>query len=189
MNIYDEHPFRVILDYAHNPAAVSAMCDVVDRFDVEGRRIVVLSAPGDRRDEDIREIARLAAGHFDHFICRCDDNRRGRGDDEVAVMLKNKLLEEGVPADRIDVVADEQEANSRALEMADAGDLLLILADSTKRTWKQIIYFNSGAHGDAPAKKPATPVNLPDISGFRLAEDIEIISDERGVRIAREEGD
>jgi cyanophycin synthetase len=99
MNIYDEHPFKVILDYAHNPAAVRAMCQLVDRFELEGKRIVVLSAPGDRRDEDIREIAEIAAGHFDHFICRCDDNRRGRGDEEVAVMLKNKLLEEGVSAD------------------------------------------------------------------------------------------
>ena len=100
MNIYDEHPFKVILDYAHNPAAVRAMCHLVDRFEPEGRRIVVLSAPGDRRDEDIREIAEIAAGHFDQFICRCDDNRRGRGDEEVAVMLKNKLLEEGVSVDR-----------------------------------------------------------------------------------------
>jgi cyanophycin synthetase len=53
MNIYDEHPFKVILDYAHNPAAVRAMCNLVDRFETEGRRIVVLAAPGDRRDEDI----------------------------------------------------------------------------------------------------------------------------------------
>ena len=189
MNIYDEHPFRVILDYAHNPAAVQAMCDVVDRFDVEGRRIVVLSAPGDRRDEDIREIAHIAAGHFDHFICRCDDNRRGRGEDEVAVMLKNKLLEDGVAADRIEVVPDEQEANRHALEMAAPGDLLLILGDNTRRTWKQIIYFNSGAHSDGPATKSVTPVDLPDITGFELADDLEIISDERGVRIAREEGD
>ena len=96
MNIYDEHPFRVILDYAHNPAAVAAMCGLVDRFEVDGQRIVVLSAPGDRRDEDIREIAEVAAGHFDYFICRCDDNRRGRGHDEVAVLLKNTLLEKGV---------------------------------------------------------------------------------------------
>jgi cyanophycin synthetase len=189
MNIYDEHPFRVILDYAHNPAAVKAMCDVVDRFDVEGRRIVVLSAPGDRRDEDIREIAHIAAGHFDHFICRCDDNRRGRGDDEVAVMLKNKLLEEGVAADCIEIVPDEQEANTRALEMAVPGDLLLILGDNTRRTWKQIIYFNSGARSDGPAMKSVTPADLPDVTGFELADDLEIISDERGVRIAREEGD
>jgi cyanophycin synthetase len=189
MNIYDQHPFRVILDYAHNPSAVAAMCDVVDRFDVEGTRIAVLSAPGDRRDEDIREIAAIAATHFDHFICRCDDNRRGRGDDEVAIMLKNKLLEEGVPADRIEVVPDEQEATSTALEMAAPGDLVLVLGDNVKRAWKQIIYFNSGAHSESPPKKSATPVNLPDVSGFDFADDIEIISDERGVRIAREEGD
>ncbi len=94
MNIYDEHPFKVILDYAHNPAAVRAMCALVDRFDVEGRKIVVLSAPGDRRDEDIREIAEIAAGHFDHFICKCDDNRRGRGKDEVAVIPNRRILGE-----------------------------------------------------------------------------------------------
>jgi len=189
MNIYDEHPFRVILDYAHNPAAVNAMCGLVDRFEVEGRRIVVLSAPGDRRDEDIREIAEIAAGHFDHFICRCDDNRRGRGVDEVAVMLKNRLLEKGVSADQIEVIPDEQEATTRALEMAETGDLILVLGDNTTRTWKQIIYFNSGSRADAPGKKTANSMDLPDMGDFRMDEDLEIISDERGVRIAREEGD
>ena len=188
-NIYDEHPFRVILDYAHNPAAVTAMCGLVDRFDVEGRKIVVLSAPGDRRDEDIREIAEIAAGHFDHFICRCDDGRRGRGEDEVAVMLKNKLLEEGISTDQIEVVPDEQEATSHALEMAEAGDLILVLGDNTKRTWKQIIYFNSGAHTEDSGKKTTAAMNLPDTGGFKIDGDLEIISDERGVRIARDEGD
>jgi cyanophycin synthetase len=189
MNIYDEHPFRVILDYAHNPAAVSAMCDLVDRFDVDGRRIVVLSAPGDRRDEDIREIADVAAGHFDYFICRCDDNRRGRGHDEVAVLLKNRLLEKGVPSDNIEIIPDEQEATSEALQMAEAGDLILILGDNTTRAWKQIIYFKSGSPAVAPGKKTNTVQDLPDTMGFEMADDLEIISDERGVRIAREEGD
>ncbi len=189
MNIYDEHPFRVILDYAHNPAAVKAMCDLVDRFDVEGKRIVVLSAPGDRRDEDIRDIGEIAAGHFDHFICRCDDNRRGRGDDEVATMLKNKLLETGISADQIEVIPDEQEANTRALEMAETGDLILMLGDNTTRTWKQIIYFNSGARVDSGNNKSTVTIDLPDSVGFEIPKDLEIISDERGVRIAREEGD
>ncbi|MBT8089241.1 MAG: cyanophycin synthetase [Gammaproteobacteria bacterium] len=189
MNIYDEHPFRVILDYAHNPAAVRAMCELVDRLDVGGRRLVVLAAPGDRRDEDIRSIAEIAAGHFDHFICRCDDNRRGRGPDEVAVMLKNKLLESGVSADQIEVVPDEQEATTRALELAVSGDLVLILGDNTTRAWKQIIYFNSGARVVDPTQKPAAAVELPDTGDFKLGDDLEIISDERGVRIAREEGD
>ncbi|MGB5257464.1 MAG: Mur ligase family protein, partial [Woeseiaceae bacterium] len=189
MNIYTEHPFKVILDYAHNPAAVKAMCGLVDRFDVDGRRTVVLSAPGDRRDEDIHAIAEIAAGHFDHFICRCDDNRRGRGPDEVAVMLKNKLLQMGVSADRIEVIPDEQESTQRALETAQAGDLVLILGDNTTRAWKQIIYFNSGAHATEPGSKKSITIELPDSDDFELSEDLEIISDERGVRIARDEGD
>ncbi len=187
MNIYDEHPFRVILDYAHNPAAVRAMCGLVDRFEITGRKIVVLAAPGDRRDEDIRDIAAISAGHFDHFICRCDDNRRGRGHDEVAVMQKNMLLELGISADRIEVIPDEQEATTHALEIAEPNDLVLILGDNIKRTWKQIIYFNSGAKADdVKAKAPAT-IDLPDVEGFALDDDLEIISDERGVRIARAE--
>jgi cyanophycin synthetase len=61
MNIYDEHPFKVIFDYAHNAHAVAAMTDLAARLDVRGRRIVVLAGPGDRRDEDIRAIAAAVA--------------------------------------------------------------------------------------------------------------------------------
>jgi cyanophycin synthetase len=189
MNIYDEHPFKVILDYAHNPAAVRAMCELVDRFEPEGQRIVVLAAPGDRRDEDIREIADIAAGHFDRFVCRSDDNRRGRGSDEVAVMLKNRLLEKGIESDRIESIPDEQEATSRALQLAQPGDLVLVLADNIARTWKQIIYFNSEAKADGGARKPVINIELPETDDFSLDDSLEIISDERGVRIAREAGD
>jgi cyanophycin synthetase len=189
MNIYNEHPFKVILDYAHNAAAVKAICSLVDRFDVEGRKIIVLAAPGDRRDEDIREIAGIAARHFDHFICRRDDNTRGRGPDEVAIMLKDKLLEEGIHSDAIEVIPDEQEATTRGLELANSGDLVLVLGDNVKRTWKQIIYFNSGAHvEDTGAKLPAS-IELPETDEFTFDSNLEIISDERGVRIAREEND
>jgi cyanophycin synthetase len=189
MNIYNEHPFRVILDYAHNPAAVKAMCGLADRFDAAGRKIIVLAAPGDRRDEDITDIATIAAGHFDHFICRCDDNRRGRGKDEVAQMQKKALMAAGVSEDRIEVIPDEQAATQHALEIAEKGDLILVLGDNVKRSWKQIIYFNSG-EVDKPSREKAAPsVDLPDFDGFELAGDLEIISDERGVRIAREEGD
>ncbi len=190
MNIFDEHPFKVILDYAHNPAAVRAICSVVDRFDVAGRRIVVLAAPGDRRDEDIEEIAGIAAGHFDHYICRCDDNRRGRGDDEVAVMLRDKLVACGVDADRIEIVTDEARSVVHALKLAAPGDLLLVLGDDIRRCWKQIIYFNAEGSQAAVSAKPAMRAGLPDIAvDVDLDAELLIISDERGVRIAREAGD
>ena len=104
-------------------------------------------------------------------------------------MLKNRLLEKGISADQIEVVPDEQEANRRALEMAVTGDLLLVLGDNVKRAWKQIIYFNSGSRVESGAAKAPATIDLPQFEGFEIDSDIEIISDERGVRLAREEGD
>jgi cyanophycin synthetase len=147
LNVFDEHPFRVILDYAHNPPAVKAMVDLVDRLDVEGRRLLVLAAPGDRRDEDIATIAAVAAGHFDHYIVRRDDNPRGRGPDEVPNMLRDGLLAAGVPDDQVEVIPDEVAATDRALAVAAPGDLLILLADSVRRTWEQVVRFNEEARG------------------------------------------
>jgi cyanophycin synthetase len=104
-------------------------------------------------------------------------------------MLKNKLLEEGISADHIDVIPDEQEALSKVLEMAEPGDLILALGDNVRRSWKQIIYFNSEAKGDDVAKKATVTIELPVTDEFSLDDDVEIISDERGVRIAKEAGD
>jgi cyanophycin synthetase len=150
MNVYDEHPFKVIFDYAHNAHAVAAMTDLAARLDVRGRRIVVLAGPGDRRDEDIRAIAAAVAGRFDHYICRRDDGLRGREPDEVPRMLAAVLREHGVPEAAIAIIPDEQEAVAAALAMGETGDLLMIFADALTRSWKQVIKFKA-AGGDAAA--------------------------------------
>ncbi|CAN5268018.1 cyanophycin synthetase [soil metagenome] len=188
MNIFNEHPFKVILDYAHNAAAVKAMSNLVARFEPQGRRIIVLSAPGDRRDEDIREIADAVAGQFDHYICRTDDDLRGRGTDEVPMMLQARLLEGGVPAESVEVIVDEQEATHAALQNARPGDLVLVLADAFKRSWKQIVHFDPEADLEASAKKQVLKLDL-ESDTFSFDESLELISDERGVRIPREPGD
>ena len=190
-NVFDEHPFKVILDYAHNPAAFKAMADLVDRLDVTGRRIVVLSVPGDRRDEDIMAATDILAGHFDHYICKADDNRRKRKINEVPEMLKAGFLKNNVDASAIDVISDEKTAVDHALEMAKDGDLLMIFGDDAVRCWKQIIYLK----GDNNAVVNETPVMVDDeISALDdLTNDGDvIISDDRGVRLARnndEDGD
>ncbi|UDM36828.1 hypothetical protein LH162_18080 [Mycobacterium ulcerans] len=76
MNVFDEHGFRVILDYGHNEAAVGAMVDLGDRLKPRRRRIVGLTCPGDRRDEDATAIAAKVAGHFDTYICHYLPPRR-----------------------------------------------------------------------------------------------------------------
>jgi len=188
MNIFDGHPFKVILDYGHNPAAVRAMVDLVERLDTDGRRLVVLAAPGDRRDDDVREIATIAAGTFDHYICRRDDGLRGRGPTEIPEMLRDALLAAGVEEDSIEVVAEETEATDRVLQMAAAGDLVLVFGDDIKRTWKQIEDFAGGSAGEAVDSAPPPPmVELPELPDAFLEEGESLIRDERGVRIARVE--
>ncbi len=158
MNVYDEHPFKVLFDYGHNAHAVGMLADLAGRLDVAGRRIVVLAGPGDRRDEDLRAIARAVAGRFDHYICRRDDNLRDRGPEEVPRIMAAELLAAGVPQSAISVIPDEQAAIDAALRMGKPGDLLLIFSDALVRSWKQIIYFRpEGTTGEthAPPVAPA----------------------------------
>jgi cyanophycin synthetase len=191
MNVFDEHPFKVILDYAHNPAAIQAMVEFVAQLQPTGKRICVLAAPGDRRDEDIREVARLCAGKFDHYICRRDDNPRGRDDREVPMMLRDALIAAEVAPESISLLPREPEAVLAALDMAQTGDLLLIFGDQVNRTWKQIINYipdlAEQPHAADPRPIPdPTPI---DTSAPQLTGDEEIVVDERGVWIAREAED
>ena len=204
MNVFDEHPFRVILDYGHNPAAIEAMTKLVQQLDPDGRRICVVTLPGDRRNEDIAEAARIIAGGYDHYICRRDDNARGRGDDEVPQLLRTALIANGVAEAAIEVIPSEQEAVDAALNMAGHGDLVLIFGDQIHRTWKQIIYFNREEQEEpAPAETPApeTPAeplpddplaaampvpDAPDIPQSLLLGGIRMVRDARGVRVEAE---
>ena len=187
MNVFDEHPFRVILDYGHNAAAVASICQLVDRLEVVGKRICVLAAPGDRRDEDIRAIADEAAGHFGNYICKADDNRRGRAPDEVPEMLRKQLRERGVAGQHIQVISEEDEAVQAALDMAEEGDLLVIFGDDIKRCWKQVAGYEVGEPGrrKSEAKTLVQSFVEEDPEAFQLDADMELIRDERGVRIAR----
>ena len=190
MNVWDEHPFKVVLDYAHNPAAVEAMVKTASHLTTGGRRIVVLAAPGDRRDEDIDAIARHAAGHFDAYLCKADDDRRGRGHDEVPKRIAAVLEAEGVPKESIQVIPDEQTCIDAALRMAEAGDLLLVFGDDTTRSWKQIIHFDSdGEPVESDNASGVEIADLPDLADFSVGEGMQLIRDEKGVRLAREEND
>ena len=130
MNIFDEHGFRVILDYGHNEAAVGAMVDLVERLQPLGKRIVCIAVPGDRRDEDIRAIAAKVAGHFDTYICHDDDDPRGRAPDEVPKLMKAALLDNGVAEAAILLAESEMGSIEIALGMARPTDLVLIFCDA-----------------------------------------------------------
>jgi cyanophycin synthetase len=210
MNVYDEHPFKVLFDYGHNAHAVKAMADLAQRLDCTGRRIVVLAGPGDRRDEDLVAIAHAVAGRFDHYICRRDDALRGREPDEVPRIISAALRAAGVPEPAITVIPDEQEAIDAALHMGQPGDLLLVFSDALVRSWKQITKFKPSdtspasvgevarraGEGFEPSTQTSTAFAVEGAGGGGDApEHVQslslegLIRDERGVRIAPETGD
>ncbi len=158
MNFYNEHPFRVLLDYAHNAHGMASMAQMVRDLTVHGRRIGVISAPGDRRDEDILDLARAAARGFDLLLVREDDNLRGRRPGEVGALLRQGLQAAGFPADRIaDQIFAEEDAVQRALETARPGDLVVIFGDKLDRCWQQIVSF--GRTAEAPVGgTPVAPI-------------------------------
>lgn len=190
LNIYDEHPFKVILDYAHNPAAIQTISDLAGRLEVAGKRRIAIAIPGDRRDEDVIEAAKIVAGAFDYFICKADDNRRGRGDDEIPQMLRQALLDAGVDDSSIQVICSEEQAVEQALKDCGEGDLLVILGDEITRCWKQIVHFNEGKEKTNKTEEPSK--HMPEKlyaaveHKFELASGQSLVKDERGVRLVVE---
>jgi len=192
LNIFDEHPFKVILDYAHNPAAIKTIASLASRLDVKGKRRIVMAMPGDRRDEDIIEAANIVADTFDSFVCKADDDRRGRGPDEVPMLLKKTLEAKGVNSADIEVIPSEKEAVEAGLASCAPGDLLIILGDNITRCWKQIVHFNSVSENQtddsdsSPSQDYPEKLFEPVEHKFELEEGTRIVHDERGVHIVVE---
>ncbi len=136
LNILRVEPGTVIVDYAHNPAAIAGLMELVRALPAR-RRIGVITVPGDRRDEDIREAARLTVG-LDAFILKEDEDLRGRRPGEISRLLADGLRAGGVADDRIEVIHEESRAVDRALERMGEGDVVVILAEDVRTTLSHI---------------------------------------------------
>jgi cyanophycin synthetase len=128
LNIIDFDGFRVMIDYAHNPHGLRAMCELTDAIR-RGRLVCVLGLPGDRRDEDIREAARIVGQHFDRVVVRDDFDLRGREPGEVAALIREGLIAGGLRETEIIERSDEAEAIALAVTEALPGDLVVYIAD------------------------------------------------------------
>jgi len=155
-NVHDGHGFRVIVDYAHNSAAMRAMGDLVARLrPTVGRVIGVVSIPGDRRDADILEMGQISAELFDDLIFRERPDGRGRAAGSVVSLLTDGALAAGFPAERLHRILSETDAVAAALRMAQPGDLVLVFPSGVEEAWRQVEAFRPVAsrerHDDRPA--------------------------------------
>jgi cyanophycin synthetase len=145
LNFYDKHPFRVVMDFAHNTGSFGELCAFVNRLKISGRKLLMFQVRGDIEDKFITEIASVPAGYFDHYVCRTHPVYTGLDEEKVLALVKDALLDSGVADDQITTTTDPVFAVETMLQMGRKGDLLVFAPGSGQRedTWNQILHFEA----------------------------------------------
>src|SRR5204862_6127247 len=83
----------------------------------------------------------VAAGYFDHLVVREDRNPRGRKRGEIAALVGEGVraaMADGARAKEVETVLDEMEATRHALDIGQAGDLVVVCVDYANEVWKEL---------------------------------------------------
>ncbi len=135
-NVFDYRGATLIADYGHNPDAIVALVQAVEAMPGK-RRTAVISAAGDRRDEDIRHQSQLLGAVFDRLVLYEDACQRGRAPGETLALLR-----EGLAGAARTQIVEEVHGEFLAIDLALAslapGDLCLILIDQIEEALAHI---------------------------------------------------
>jgi cyanophycin synthetase len=156
LNVFELDGMKVVLDYAHNAAGLEQLGDFVDHLTAdaavrerpgEAARaanlvVGVVATAGDRRDDDMRELGRVAARHFDVVIVREDKNPRGRERGETAELVvegvRDAIASGRARAGTVEMVLDEMDAARRALDRGRPGDTIVLCVDYATEVYKEL---------------------------------------------------
>jgi cyanophycin synthetase len=83
---------------------------------------------GDRRDEDIRECAKIAGRMFDHIIIRQEKHLRGRTEQELIDLILEGIALSGNNV-TYEIIPKEVEAIRHAINSAEEGTFITALSD------------------------------------------------------------
>ncbi|MGH3777331.1 MAG: cyanophycin synthetase [Pseudonocardiaceae bacterium] len=157
LNVVDSDGITVVIDYGHNAAAMRALGRFVDRFVEEvplvdrmveefpvcalPRRIGVVGLPGDRSDQELRELGWIVACHFNEVMIREDNNLRGRPPGQLAALVAEGVrmaIDCGASCQFVEPVLDEVAAVKAALARAQPGDVLVLCVEDAARAWQYV---------------------------------------------------
>jgi len=128
-NMFNIGGVDVLLDFAHNPEAMAAIFEIACNRPAK-RRALCFGQAGDRTEEQIRDLARgaWAIGLERVIISELADYRRGREPGDVFALLQDELLNVGANAKQISHNELESESLAQALDWAEPGDLIIMIA-------------------------------------------------------------
>jgi len=139
-NVQDIDGKQVILDYAHNVAALAALGEAVQALG-QRRTVLVLGLPGDRRDDDLHAAVTATRTFADAYILHDLTDRRGRAAYEVPHLLRRSLPEH-IPCT---YAPNQQAAILQAWASLQPGDRLVVIADIVEETLQTLHALAAGA--------------------------------------------
>ena len=123
-NIVERDGVEVIVDYAHNPAAIRALGEAIAVLG-QRRTVVLITLPGDRRDDDLRATMAETQAFADEYVLYETIDRRGRALGDIP-----RFLHEALPPDAVcDFALDQAEAIRKGWQRVEPGDRLILIAD------------------------------------------------------------
>lgn len=141
----------VLMDYAHNPAGLKGLTSFISKLSYK-YRTVVINGTGDRRDDDIRELGRIAADTFDRIVIRTGHYLRGREPEEL-----HRLLQEGIALSdnepTVRLIPESRDAIHHAIKNGRKGELVVTLADRVPDDIKYVQEYSDMFHAKAAEKE------------------------------------
>lgn len=170
MNLINVRGIEVIVDYCHNAPGMDVLGQFVDRYADQkattsewGKisRIGMIATAGDRRDEDLRELGRVAAKYFDVIVVREDERLRGRRVGESAALVTEGVKEAqaagGVRVRAIETVLDEVEAVRHCVARANPGDIVVLCVDNHAKVIAELETITHSAQAGSAGTEPGDP--------------------------------
>ncbi|MCW3168954.1 cyanophycin synthetase [Chryseobacterium sp. 09-1422] len=127
LNVFNFKNFKVLIDFAHNPAGYEAIEDYLKNVE-STKKIGIISGVGDRRDEDIRLCGKIAGRMFDHIIIRNEKHLRGRTEEEINGLIIDGMQDSGRDVS-YETIPKEIDALKHAMGMAEEGTFITALSD------------------------------------------------------------
>ena len=131
MNVFEFKNFRLMIDYVHNTDGYVQMQKFMEQVEAT-KKTGIISATGDRRMEDIKNIGRFSAQMFDEIIIRHGDNR-GRTSEELSTMLSEGIREIDNNI-KISIISNEIESVQYAIDNAQTGEFIFVCVDDIQNT-------------------------------------------------------
>lgn len=148
-NVMNIRGVEVVLDYGHNAGAMGRLGEALAALP-RRRTVVLLTLPGDRRDEDLVATFKAAQAFADEIVLYDDKDLRGRAPGEIRALVAPHRID-GIPAAE---AADAAEALRTGWELVQPGDRMVAIADDVDRFIQWLESVPAGASEDMPCEVP-----------------------------------